>query len=504
MFIKESYIKQIGPKKFRVYSEKGRNMGTYNSMVRAKERLKKIEYFKHQNSSDDNHVFPRGGQGDVPQFFRKNLDYGERSKVLKKKLSKLKAVKAALQGFGLRKEAAAIKRSIKSILLGAFLGLSLIGGIAYNLGGKEILQDKIADFSLEESPNLIKLKKEFPIGTQTDTIINEIYPDIQVEDKKDIIFEFLKEYNSNLIFSESGLQLKQTELFPHTERAQVAYPDLKEIMAKFARRIGKEYFVDEVGTVGGMDMSDIAISSLKTDEGYKKNVYNDDKSLRWPRDMGKTSAGWTIGYGHKLTPEELSSGVIALKNGRKIKWKKGIDEEDANRIKVDDIIRHTIDEVGVNNDTPITRAMYDSLTRLSFNFGRKNLRQFISSIKDESGNLSSDLFAKEISGWTGVDQPENKKGIIIDRIGSLLAARGILLPDDPTHIDIEQDTISPNSVMKYPDKEMIQKYIVHLTGTRIKELTPEDVKPILNALSKEDPPPSTPSEAFKIMKESIN
>jgi len=58
--------------------------------------------------------------------------------------------------------------------------------------------------------------------------------------------------------------------------------------------------------------------------------------------------------------------------------------------------------------------------------------------------------------------------------------------------------------MKYPDKEMIQKYIVHLTGTRIKELTPEDVKPILNALSKEDPPPSTPSEAFKIMKESIN
>jgi len=362
MFIKESYIKQIGPKKFRVYSEKGRNMGTYNSMVRAKERLKKIEYFKHQNSSDDNHVFPRGGQGDVPQFFRKNLDYGERSKVLKKKLSKLKAVKAALQGFGLRKEAAAIKRSIKSILLGAFLGLSLIGGIAYNLGGKEILQDKIADFSLEESPNLIKLKKEFPIGTQTDTIINEIYPDIQVEDKKDIIFEFLKEYNSNLIFSESGLQLKQTELFPHTERAQVAYPDLKEIMAKFARRIGKEYFVDEVGTVGGMDMSDIAISSLKTDEGYKKNVYNDDKSLRWPRDMGKTSAGWTIGYGHKLTPEELSSGVIALKNGRKIKWKKGIDEEDANRIKVDDIIRHTIDEVGVNNDTPITRAMYDSLT----------------------------------------------------------------------------------------------------------------------------------------------
>jgi GH24 family phage-related lysozyme (muramidase) len=113
--------------------------------------------------------------------------------------------------------------------------------------------------------------------------------------------------------------------------------------------------------------------------------------------MGKTSAGWTIGYGHKLTPEELSSGVIALKNGRKIKWKKGIDEEDANRIKVDDIIRHTIDEVGVNNDTPITRAMYDSLTRLSFNFGRKNLRQFISSIKDESGNLSSDLFAKRNS-----------------------------------------------------------------------------------------------------------
>jgi GH24 family phage-related lysozyme (muramidase) len=290
--------------------------------------------------------------------------------------------------------------------------------------------------------NLLKPKKEFPIGTQTDTIINEIYPDIQVEDKKDIIIEFLKEYNQNLTFEESGLQLKQTELFPHTERAQVAYPDLKEIMAKFARRIGNDYFVDEIGTVGEMDFSDIAISGLKSDEGFEDTPYNDNKSLNWERDKDRVKTGWTIGYGHKITEDEFKTGIIKLKNGRKINWKKKLKKEDAERIKADDIINHAIDNAGLDSNAKIPRSLYDALTRLSFNFGHRNLVRFISNIKDESGNLSSDLFAKEISGWTKVQDKENVKGIIIDRMGSLLAARGILLPENPNHINLKEDTIS--------------------------------------------------------------
>jgi len=40
------YIKKIGPKKWRVYSEKGKNMGTYGSRAGAKKRLGQIEFFK--------------------------------------------------------------------------------------------------------------------------------------------------------------------------------------------------------------------------------------------------------------------------------------------------------------------------------------------------------------------------------------------------------------------------------------------------------------------------
>lgn len=46
--IKESKIKKLpGKQKWRVLSEKGRNMGTFDSEEEAKKRLKQVEYFKH-------------------------------------------------------------------------------------------------------------------------------------------------------------------------------------------------------------------------------------------------------------------------------------------------------------------------------------------------------------------------------------------------------------------------------------------------------------------------
>lgn len=48
--IKESYIKKINKNTWRVFSEKGKNMGTYKSEEAAKKRLKQIEFFKHVNS----------------------------------------------------------------------------------------------------------------------------------------------------------------------------------------------------------------------------------------------------------------------------------------------------------------------------------------------------------------------------------------------------------------------------------------------------------------------
>jgi hypothetical protein len=44
---KISFIRKLPNGKWRVLSEKGRNLGTYNSHEAAKERLKQVEMFKH-------------------------------------------------------------------------------------------------------------------------------------------------------------------------------------------------------------------------------------------------------------------------------------------------------------------------------------------------------------------------------------------------------------------------------------------------------------------------
>lgn len=49
--IKVAYIKKLPNGKYRVYSESGKNMGTFSSKSEAKNRLKQIEYFKHTKSN---------------------------------------------------------------------------------------------------------------------------------------------------------------------------------------------------------------------------------------------------------------------------------------------------------------------------------------------------------------------------------------------------------------------------------------------------------------------
>lgn len=94
--IKNSKIKKLKENKYRVYSEKGRNMGTYNSREKAKERLRQIEFFKHQAKADDmensvddvgvifeadakeklgvEDLFPEQSTGDMPTLHRPNPD----------------------------------------------------------------------------------------------------------------------------------------------------------------------------------------------------------------------------------------------------------------------------------------------------------------------------------------------------------------------------------------------------------------------------------------------
>jgi hypothetical protein len=44
----DEYVRKIGDDKWRVYSEKGKNLGTYNSQAGAKKRLQQVHYFKNK------------------------------------------------------------------------------------------------------------------------------------------------------------------------------------------------------------------------------------------------------------------------------------------------------------------------------------------------------------------------------------------------------------------------------------------------------------------------
>ena len=45
----DEYIRKIGDNEWRVYSEKGKNLGTYNSEAGAKKRLQQVHYFKNKS-----------------------------------------------------------------------------------------------------------------------------------------------------------------------------------------------------------------------------------------------------------------------------------------------------------------------------------------------------------------------------------------------------------------------------------------------------------------------
>lgn len=63
--------------KWQVQSEKGKNMGTYDTEKEAKERLKQVEYFKHKNESiDDDFKLHYLLKEDIPTFWEWVDDQG--------------------------------------------------------------------------------------------------------------------------------------------------------------------------------------------------------------------------------------------------------------------------------------------------------------------------------------------------------------------------------------------------------------------------------------------
>lgn len=51
-FLKLAYVRKLPNGKYRVFSEKGKNMGTYDTKEEANKRLGQIEYFKKQANKE--------------------------------------------------------------------------------------------------------------------------------------------------------------------------------------------------------------------------------------------------------------------------------------------------------------------------------------------------------------------------------------------------------------------------------------------------------------------
>ena len=470
--IKKSFIKQIGKNKFRVYSEKGRNLGTYESKEKAKKRLKQIEFFKHKNNLDDN--FSEKG----------NIGYSD----VKKKINSARLAKDSLFSLGLKKESSDIRRSIKEALMLALLSLGLAGD-AYQM------RDISSNFIKEEFNAEEKKMSKFPVGTSIEKIIFSLYPDINLKGKEYIVKELIVEYNPLLKFSIDGKLMKGSGV--SEEEVIVYYPDIKKIISRFSQVLSSGYDSRELGLVGEMKLSPEAEQDMLSTEGFEPKIYNDNKKLIWPKDKKEGAGHWTIGYGHKLTKDELSTGFIKLKNGKKIPWSNGISKEQALLIKRNDLIVNSLMAAGISEDYQISRAMFEALTDLSFNVGAVSLSKIIESIKDESGSLSADLFAKEISGWTKVNEPSQRKGILVRRISELLTAKGVLLPEDPDHV--LEDSISIESNMRLPSKEVVYSYLSSFDNNKV--LSEKEVELILKALSKN--PPNSASEFVSIVRNII-
>ena len=129
------------------------------------------------------------------------------------------------------------------------------------------------------------------------------------------------------------------------------------------------------------DVSESCKNFIKDYEGgFKPGIY-DAKDPNNKYEKGK-KGDWTIGYGHKLTADELSSGI----------YDKGITPETANKLFDKDLKTH-ID--GVNRNLPnadkLTQNQFDALVDFSYNNGRSSFdsSQVKSIVKDYGDKISN-------------------------------------------------------------------------------------------------------------------
>ena len=104
-------------------------------------------------------------------------------------------------------------------------------------------------------------------------------------------------------------------------------------------------------------MSERGLEVLMELEGIENVIYKD-------------VAGYpTVGVGHLLTKDELSSGKIVLSDGQVIDLREGrITDSEVKALLQDDIVRYE-DAVNLYVTVAITQEHFDALTSFTFNVG---------------------------------------------------------------------------------------------------------------------------------------
>ena len=148
-----------------------------------------------------------------------------------------------------------------------------------------------------------------------------------------------------------------------------------------------------------MKVSKNAISLLEFSEGRKNRQYPDSEGSP------------TIGVGHKLLPNEITSGVIVI-GGVSVSYKQGLTEDQVDDLCKQDlrVASNCIDKVV---KVSLTQSQYDTLVEFTFNIG---VGAFTKStlLKKLNSGLYNEVPA-QIARWVHDNDGNEVKGLVTRR-----------------------------------------------------------------------------------------
>ena len=132
-----------------------------------------------------------------------------------------------------------------------------------------------------------------------------------------------------------------------------------------------------------MKMSDNGRSLLTNWEGKMRQVYRDSARLL------------TIGVGHLLTRDEITSGKIMIA-GLPVKYASGLTDQQIDKLLEQDLAWA---ESAVNTyiDVALTQNQFDALVSFTFNIGKQAF--YSSTIRKVLNNGRYDLVPEQLARW---------------------------------------------------------------------------------------------------------